>query len=213
MKQRRAAPPAIRSASPPSASGGDDGADAVVPLDRVVVLERGVGVGVGARFVGVLVPHPRALVEVRVLHREVGLAEAPVGDRMELHQVQAPAGAEEVVRRPPPTRRCPGASRARRSRCRRGRTFDHGEWSARRTRWPPRTRPRAPPRPRARGPRGSPARSDPRRRPGRRGAPSRGCPCRSGTGGGRGRARRRRRPPRSRSHEVACYLPKSGRTP
>ena len=125
---------------------GDDLADAVVPLHGVVVLEGGLGIGVRTGFVGVVVPHPGPVVEVRVLHREIGLAQAPVGDGVELHEVQTTARDAAAGRRRAPTRRCRGASRAPRCPCStRSNVRPRRRGRARRRRWPRRTRRRAPP--------------------------------------------------------------------
>ncbi len=189
---------------------GDDRADAVVPLDGVVVLEGGVGIRVRTGFVGIVVPHPRTLVEVRVLHREVCLAQAPVRDRMELDEVQSTSRPQERVddARPfvdvgkPAERADAGVDAVER----RG----HPEWPARRTRWPRRTPRRGRRAPRSRARHRSREPTGRRRRRARRGAPTRACRGRSGTGGGRGPTPPRGRPPPLRRDEVASNLPKSG---
>ena len=76
-------------------AGGDDrahhGAQAMVPFVRAVVhrLRIGAGVGAGGR------EHDRLVVEVGVLDREIVVAE-DVGERVELGQVEAAGGSDEL---------------------------------------------------------------------------------------------------------------------
>ena len=100
---------------PAVGEGGDDGADAVVPLDGVVVLEGGVGIGVvepGSSGSSSHTHGPSWKYEYFTV-RSVSL-EAPVGDRVELDEVQPPAGTEQLVHDARPRVDVRAASRARR---------------------------------------------------------------------------------------------------